>query len=121
MKIEGIAARIQSELGPDWPRINPIPLDVLAPLCEALWDEGKLPTRTVLKQHLPAMSMQALAPAGGEWRKEKGLSQIGRGARTAVATELVDVARLVNHSIAIDSTACGFLSASWLDTPARSE
>ena len=65
MNIEEIAARIQSELGPEWPRIKPIPLAVLAPLCEALWDEGKLPTRSILKQYLPAMSMQALAPAGG--------------------------------------------------------
>ena len=46
MNTEEIAASIQSELGPDWPRIKPIPLDVLAPLCEALWDEGKLPTRS---------------------------------------------------------------------------
>jgi hypothetical protein len=71
MNIEEIAARIQSELGPHWPRIKPIPLGVLTPLCDALWDEGKLPTRSILKQCLPAMSMQALAPAGGEWRKEK--------------------------------------------------
>jgi hypothetical protein len=71
MNTEEIAARIQSELGPDWPRIKPIPLGVLAPLCEALWDEGKLPTRSILKQYLPAMSVQALAPAGGEWRKQK--------------------------------------------------
>jgi len=106
MNTEEIAARIQSELGPDWPRIKPIPLGVLAPLCEALWDEGKLPTRSILKQCLPAMSMQALAPAGGEWRKEKGLSQMGRGARGSVATGLPDVARVVNLSIATAPLTC---------------
>lgn len=106
MKTEEIAARIQSELGPDWPRIKPIPLGVLAPLCEALWDDGKLPTRSVLKQYLPAISMQALAPAGGEWRKEKGLSQMGRGARAPLATELQDVARVVNPSIATAPLTC---------------
>jgi hypothetical protein len=106
MNTEEIAARIQSELGPDWPRIKPIPLGVLAPLCEALWNQGKLPTRTILKQCLPAMSMQALAPAGGEWRKEKGLSQIGRGTRAHVATELQDVGRVVNPSIAMAPLTC---------------
>src|SRR5579864_2473616 len=106
MNTEEIAARIQSHLGPDWPRIKPIPLGVLAPLCEALWNQGKLPTRTILKQCLPAMSMQALAPAGGEWRKEKGLSQIGRGPRAHVATELQDVARVVNPSIATAPLTC---------------
>lgn len=106
MNTEEIAARIQSELGPDWPRIKPIPLDVLAPLCEALWHEGKLPTRSILKQCLPAMSMQALAPAGGEWRKEKGLSQMGRGTRAPVATGLQDVASVVNPSIATAPLTC---------------
>lgn len=106
MKTEEIAARIQSELGSNWPRIKPIPVGVLAPLCEALWEQGKLPTRSVLKQYLPAMSMQALAPAGGEWRKEKGLSQMGRGARGPVATELLDVARVVSHSIAKAPLTC---------------
>ncbi len=106
MNTEAIAARIQSQLGPDWPRIKPIPLGVLAPLCEALWDEGKLPTRSILKQYLPAMSMQALAPAGGEWRKEKGLSQVGRGARAPVATELQDVAAIVDPSIATAPLTC---------------
>src|SRR5579864_2151436 len=106
MNTEEIAARIQSELGPDWPRIKPIPLGVLSPLCDALWDEGKLPTRSILKQCLPAMSMQALAPAGGEWRKEKGLSQMGRGTRAPVAIELQDVARVVSPSIATAPLTC---------------
>jgi len=106
MNIEEIAARIQSELGPHWPRIKPIPLGVLTPLCDALWDEGKLPTRSILKQCLPAMSMQALSPAGGEWRKEKGLSQMGRGTRDSVATELQDVTRVVNPSIGTAPLTC---------------
>jgi hypothetical protein len=106
MNIEEIAARIQSELGPHWPRIKPIPLGVLTPLCDALWDEGKLPTRSILKQCLPAMSMQALSPAGGEWRKERGLSQMGRGTRDSVATELQDVTRVVNPSIGTAPLTC---------------
>ena len=79
MNIEEIAARIQSELGPHWPRIKPIPLSVLTPLCDALWDEGKLPTRSILKQCLPAMSMQALSPRGANGARREDLSQMGRG------------------------------------------
>jgi integrase len=106
MNSEQIAARIQSELGPDWPRIKPISIDVLAPLCEALWDEGKLPTRSILKRCLPAMGMQALAPAGAEWRRQKGLSQMGRGARASVATNPQDVAKVVSPSVATAPLTC---------------
>jgi integrase len=106
MNSEEIALSIQSELGPDWPRIKPIPIGVLAPLCEALWDAGKLPTRSILKQCLPAMSMQALAPAGAEWRRQKGLSQMGRGARASVATNLEDVAKVVSPPVATAPLTC---------------
>jgi hypothetical protein len=104
--VEKIASCVRSELGPNWPRIKPVPVDVLAPLCDALWEQGKLPTRSVLKQCLPDFSMQALAPAGGAWRKQKGLSQMGRGARAGGEIGLQDVAAVVNPLIAASPLTC---------------
>jgi len=34
------AAQIEAQLGPMWPRDRSVPKEMLAPLCEALWQEG---------------------------------------------------------------------------------
>jgi len=106
MNAEEIAARIQTELGSDWPRIKPIPDSVLTPLCEALWEDGVLPTRSVLKRWLPTLSLQALAPAGAAWRKEKGLSQMGRSNGAHLTTGMNDVAKVVSPPIATAPLTC---------------
>ena len=88
MNTEAIAARIQSELGPDWPRIKPIPLSVLTPLCEALWDERQV-AHPEYSQGVFAGNEHAGAGAGGgRMAQGEGLSQMGRGTRAPVATEL---------------------------------
>ena len=62
MTSEEIARRIQTDLGPMWQRNRAIPDDVLAPLCEALWQEGVRPNRRILQRHLPWCNEHALSP-----------------------------------------------------------
>jgi len=40
-----IAVRIPADLGPTWPRNRPLPREVVAEICEALWQEGISPNR----------------------------------------------------------------------------
>ena len=54
------AAQIEAQLGPMWPRDRPVPKDMLAPLCEALWQEGTNPNRRIVQQHLPVVNDHAV-------------------------------------------------------------
>lgn len=56
------AAQIEAQLGPMWPRDRPVPKEMLAPLCEALWQEGINPNRRIVQQHLPAVNDHAVGP-----------------------------------------------------------
>ena len=62
MTSQEIAMRIHADLGPTWPRNRTLPDAVLAPLCEALWDEGVSPTRRIVQRCLPGWNEHAMGP-----------------------------------------------------------
>jgi len=57
-----IAFRIQADLGPTWPRNRPLPNDVVAEICEALWEEGVNPNRPIVQQRMPVWNDNAFGP-----------------------------------------------------------
>jgi hypothetical protein len=106
MTSQEIARRIEAELGPAWPRNREIPNAVLAPLCDALWEEGVIPNRRILQRHLPNWNDHAMGPGVVAWRVQKGLPQQGvRGPRT-VPTNLTELARVVSPAIASAPHTC---------------
>jgi hypothetical protein len=100
MTSQEISRRIEAELGPAWPRNREIPNAVLAPLCDALWEEGVIPNRRILQRCLPNWNDHAMGPGVVAWRVQKGLPQQGvRGPRT-VPTNLAELAKVVSPAIA---------------------
>ena len=71
MTSNDIAVRIQADLGPTWPRNRPLPREVVAEICEALWPEGISPNRRIVQQRMPIWNDHAFGPGIVAWRKEK--------------------------------------------------
>jgi integrase len=99
MTSEEAAARIQASLGPTWQRNRPIPDDVLAPLCEAMWQEGVSPNRRLVQRLLPGWNEHALGPGVVAWRKSKGLPQQGVRAARALPTSPAELAKIISPPI----------------------
>ena len=71
MTSQEAAERVQAELGSLWPGDRPVPKELLAPLCEALWQEGINPNWRIVQQRLPTVNDHAVGPGvlqPGKWR-----------------------------------------------------
>ncbi|HTR63561.1 MAG TPA: site-specific integrase [Candidatus Binataceae bacterium] len=106
MTSQEIAMRIHADLGPTWPRNRTLPDAVLAPLCEALWDEGVSPTRRIVQRCLPGWNEHAMGPGVVAWRIKKGLPQQGVRGPRAVPTNAVELAKIVSLQIASAPHTC---------------
>jgi hypothetical protein len=106
MTSEEAAARIQASLGPTWQRNRPIPDDVLAPLCEAMWQEGVSPNRRLVQRWLPGWNEHALGPGVVAWRKLKGLPQQGVRALRALPTSPAELAKIISPPISRAPHTC---------------
>lgn len=106
MTSEEAAARIQASLGPTWQRNRPIPDDVLAPLCEAMWQEGVSPNRRLVQRLLPGWNEHALGPGVVAWRKSKGLPQQGVRAARALPTSPSELAKIISTPISRAPHTC---------------
>lgn len=106
MTSQEIATRIQADLGPTWPRNRTLPDTVLSPLCEALWQEGVIPTRRVVQRCLPGWNEHAMGPGVVAWRIQKGLPQQGVRGPRAVPTNATELAKIVSPAIASAPQTC---------------
>lgn len=106
MTAQEVAGRILAEFGPVWPRNRVLPDGALAPLCEAIWQEGVNPTRRLLQRYLPNWNEHAMLPGLVAWRKQKGLSEGGVRAPRAVPTNLEELARIIDPAIASAPHTC---------------
>ena len=106
MTSQEIAKRIHADLGPTWPRNRTLPNDVLAPLCEALWQEGVIPNRRIVQHCLPGWNEHAMGPGVVAWRLKKGLPQQGIRGPRAVPTNLPELAKIVSPAIANAPQTC---------------
>lgn len=106
MTSEQAAERIQAELGPMWPRDQPVPKEMLAPLCEALWQEGINPNRRIVQQRMPTVNEHAVGPGLVAWRKEKGLPEQGVQLPYALPTNLPELAKIISKPIAEAPYTC---------------
>ena len=100
------AAKVQAELGPMWPRARSVPKDLLAPLCEALWQEGINPDRRIVQQRIPLVNDHAVGAGLVAWRKQKGLPQLGVRVSHALPTNLPELAKIVSPPIAVAPYTC---------------
>jgi hypothetical protein len=106
MTSQEIAGRIQADLGPMWSRDRILPADVVAPLCEALWQEGVIPTRRIIQRCLPGWNEHSLGPGVVAWRIQKGLPQQGIRGPRAVPTNLSELAKIVSPAVASAPQTC---------------
>ena len=106
MSSQEIAGRIQADLGPMWSRDRILPADVVAPLCEALWQEGVIPTRRIIQRFLPGWNEHSLGPGVVAWRIQKGLPQQGIRGPRAVPTNLSELAKIVSPAVSSAPQTC---------------
>jgi len=106
MTSQEAAVHIESELGPLWPRDRAVPAELLAPLCEALWQEGINPNRRLVQQLLPSVNDHAVGPGVVAWRKAKGLPQQGVCLPYALPTNPQELAKIVSTPVATAPYTC---------------
>jgi hypothetical protein len=106
MTSQEAAQRVQAELGPLWPRDRPVPKELLAPLCEALWQEGINPNRRIVQQRLPVVNDHAVGPGVVAWRKAKGLPEQGIQSPHPLPTNLQELAKIISSPIAEAPHTC---------------
>ena len=107
MTSQEIARRIQADLGPTWPRNRTLPDDVLAPLCEALWEEGVSPESPDCSALLAWLERARNGyPAWSPGAYKKGLPQQGVRGPRAVPTNAAELAKIVSPAIASAPQTC---------------
>jgi integrase len=97
--IETIAARITTELGPEWRKCREVPIALLAPLCDVVYAAGMNPTQERLQSYLPLIYVTAFGPGIYAWRAEKGFSISSGPYSRKPAITLTDLARVVAEPI----------------------
>jgi hypothetical protein len=106
MTSQEAAERVQAELGPLWPRDRPVPRELLALLCEALWQEGINPNRRIVQQRLLVVNDHAVGPGVVAWRKAKGLPEQGIHSPHPLPTNLQELAKIISSPIAEAPYTC---------------
>ncbi|HEV2382193.1 MAG TPA: hypothetical protein VG206_20685 [Terriglobia bacterium] len=121
MTSQEAAEHVQAELGPLWPRDRPVPKELLAPLCEALWQEGINPNRRIVQQRLPAVNDHAVGPGVVAWRRTKGLPEQGLRSPHPLPTNLEELTKIVSLPIAKAPFTCFDPSndGRWLTPPLK--
>jgi hypothetical protein len=73
MTIEQAIGQIRSHTAHGWHKSKPIPNDLMAALCDALWDAGEHPQVQSIVRHLPHLHELAIRPGFHAWRAARGL------------------------------------------------
>jgi hypothetical protein len=95
-----IALRIQADLGLTWPRNRSLPNEVVAEICEALWQEGISPNRRIVQQRMPVWNDHAFGTGIVAWRRKKGLPEQGTHVHCALPTNLRELAKIISPAMA---------------------
>src|SRR5260370_7905827 len=106
MTTDEAAAQIQAQLGPMWPRDRSVPREILAPLCEALWQEGINPNRRLVQQRLPIVNDHAVGTGLVAWRKQKGLPELGVPVSPALPTNFPHPAKIITSPLSYAPSPC---------------
>jgi len=115
MTSQEAAERVQAELGPLWPRDRPVPKELLASLCEALWQEGINPNRRIVQQRLPVVNDHAVGPGVVAWRRAKGLPEQGIHSPHPLPTNLQELAKIISSPMVHSRTRRTAIT--WSTTP----
>jgi integrase len=73
MTIEQAVERIQLHTAHGWNKSKAVPNDLMAALCEALWDAGEHPQIQIIARRLPNLHERAISPGFNAWRAARGL------------------------------------------------
>lgn len=73
MRSQKVLKRIKAKLGSDWPTCKPVPNEMIAELCDAIWEEGGSPTGARLLKLLH-LNQRAVLPGINAWRRQVDLS-----------------------------------------------
>jgi len=77
MTIEENVCKIRSFMGQGWPKCTPIPKELIAPLCAALWEAGINPSTASIIRCMPELNVRAVRDGAVGWRMASGLPRKG--------------------------------------------
>lgn len=73
MTVEEALAPIRSLTANAWVKSRPVPDNLIASLCDALWDAGEYSQIKLIRKHLPHLHERAITGGFNAWRRNKGL------------------------------------------------
>lgn len=105
MKSQKVLRRIKAKLGSDWPTCKPVPNELIAELCDVLWEEGGSPSgaRLVKLLHL---NPRAVFPGINAWREQVDLSPDDLQTEVGLEKNKAYLAKLVSPLMAAAPQTC---------------
>ena len=73
MTVNEAVDHVRKTIGDHWPVQKPIPPDLVAVLCDALWDAGLPPRINVVRKYFDNFHDRAFAPGVHAWQTARGL------------------------------------------------
>ncbi len=73
MTVNEAVAYVKKMIGDHWPVQKPISADLVALLCDALWDAGLPPRIKVVREFFEGFHDRAFAPGVHAWQTARGL------------------------------------------------
>src|SRR5215471_15628153 len=73
MTVDETVAYVKKTIGDHWPVQRPISSDLVAVLCDALWDAGLPPRINVVRKYFDGFHDRAFAPGVHAWQTARGL------------------------------------------------
>jgi hypothetical protein len=99
MTPERAAQHLLEKLPADYPKRQPIPNELIAQLCDALWAANIQPNSNAVTRRLKGVIAKRVSPGIVAWRKGKGLPEQGVRATTALPVSLEDLAKIIAKPI----------------------
>lgn len=76
MTLGKVVERVLTALGDGWPRSKEVPHEMIAKVCDAMWNEGITPNTRIMSNYL-ALNPRAFRLGVLAWRRSKGFSTVG--------------------------------------------
>ncbi len=105
MKSQKVLRRIKAKLGSDWPTCKPVPNEMIAELCDAIWEEGGSPTGARLLKLLH-LNQRAVFPGIKAWRQQVDLSPDDLQTEVGLLKNKAYLDRLVSPLMAAAPQTC---------------
>lgn len=103
MTVEEVVDTLKAVMGREWPKMNPLPVEPVIALCEALWAAGLRPNLPKVASYFPGSAIRPFIGGVAAWRQLRGFTN---KARYPAVSRLEDLTPHIAPEIAVAPMTC---------------